>query len=138
MPTIEATGNWYTYLSEYEEFRSGLVLRDRRKALEAMPLVEAGISKNDGHLENFLWRTDDTLIGIDFAEARRKPLGWDILLTARSLRRTFGGAAKPVINGLVEGWCAARPGSDKQATGKLVRLFLRALDMQSKGNIDPS
>lgn len=132
MPRVETHGNWYGYLSNYGEFGLGAALEDQRHELDVMPLGVLGIAKNDGHLGNFLVASEQQIIGIDFAEARLKRLGWDMLLTEwRSLKREFGDAAKPVIDGLIKGWCDADPARDKATFRQLTRLFLRALDLLS-------
>ena len=119
--------DWYSYLAKLEEFGHGAALQDRRRVLEQMPVRAISIAKNDAYLANFLISPEQHLTGIDFGESRRKPLGWDILLTARSLHFALGDEAKPVIDGMVKGWCDNAEGFDKPEFGKLVRLFLRAL-----------
>lgn len=115
--------NWHAYLSRYTGQGLDRAFEPHAAFLENVPITMLSISKNDAHLSNFIWTPSDTLIGIDFEVASLKPLGWDILLSARTLRRMFPDHADVFLPGLIEGWGEDMNETDRSMLENLARLF---------------
>lgn len=96
--------SWLGYLDRYETVLTADERRRYQAFLASLPIEEHAIAKNDAYLGNFVTTKDNRLVGIDFDAAVFKPVGWDILLTARVLAQKFPSRIEEVVRALVEGW----------------------------------
>ena len=100
LPGRRDTGDWLSYLSQVEGQGVVSVPGAKRGILRSLPIERRVLAKNDAHLSNFIVNGDH-LVGIDFESATFKPMGWDVLATARVLARTFPKARQPVVDSLL-------------------------------------
>lgn len=127
MPEERAGGNWWSYLKKVDG--GGLVdaLSDQRDFLRDLPLYRKSIARNDAHFSNFHITPQARLVGFDFEAAQVKPVGWDILLAARSLARMFPGQIENFLPALMDGWNQGNPNPGKRTLdARLVRIFAEA------------
>lgn len=103
MPGTDSDRSWAAHLRAYPEPRIATLLDQRGAGLTALPVRHLRIARNDAHLGNWML-TADGLRGIDFEAAELKPLGWDVLLSARVFYRQFPGKAQAAVAALVAGW----------------------------------
>lgn len=123
MPSERAEGSWWDYLEKVDGGGRAKQLAPHRDTFAATALKRVGVARNDGHLSNFLVTEKVELIGIDFANAQIKPVGWDLLLSARSLARMFPGQTRNFVPDLIEGWRAGQKKKLVVPTGDMVRIF---------------
>lgn len=119
-PSKPESGNWDSYLRHYRELDNAFTVRASSDFLRAFTYDKVVLSKNDGALSNLMVGRDGQLFGIDFENSQFKPLGWDLLLTARALVRLFPEEADRSIQELANGFCKAI-GADSE----LYRTFLQ-------------
>ncbi len=126
MPSAEVKSNWFEYLSRYDEVLTKEEREQHREVLSKLPILKQVISKNDAHLSNFIRQSDGRLVGFDFEAAMKKPMGWDILLTARVLAKQFPGQIEEIVTALVEGWGQGTDQIDQAEFRQLVMVFTLA------------
>lgn len=84
----EKSATWGDYLSTYEGFWSNKVLSVQKYTID-LPIGGWTIARNDSHLSNFIVGEDGEICAVDYEMAVLKPVGWDLLLVSRALRRRF-------------------------------------------------
>lgn len=127
MPKKTARSDWLSYLERHGLFADADVPEGVRTTLGGMPIAETAIARNDAHLSNFVICEERRLVGFDFEAARYKPVGWDILLTARLLRQRNPQRFEPMLDALLDGWAA---GAD-QMDGDEFRFLADTFSMAS-------
>lgn len=115
--------NWDDYLVQYTTQGLDQAFSDSSELLQSVKIEQLSIAKNDAHLSNFILDPDGKLMGIDFAEASLKPVGWDILLTARVLHRLYPKKSDQYLPALMQGWFGSDPKDDVERFTKLARVF---------------
>lgn len=123
MPSETADGTWWDYLEKVDGGTLAQKLEPHRAIFAVAPLKRVGVARNDGHLSNFLVTDKVELVGIDFANAQVKPVGWDLMLAARSLARMFPGQTRNFVPDLMDGWRGSRKKKLVIPTGEMVRVF---------------
>jgi hypothetical protein len=118
-----ADTDWFSYLSQYDAFAADAALAEHAPFLRQLPIRTRAIAKNDGFLANFIVRHDGGLTGLDFEAASVKPLGWDVLLTARSLQREHPACAADATRALLRGWGQGTDSVGAADFARLTRLF---------------
>jgi hypothetical protein len=121
----KADTNWHDYLAKYANQGLDAKFSTFSKLFRKVKIDRLSIAKNDAHLSNFISDPDGKLIGIDFAEASLKPLGWDILLTARVLERLFPGKSDIYLPALMQGWTATEIKKPYDGFTKMVQIFAK-------------
>lgn len=116
-----ATTNWLGYLDRYEAVLTENKRDRHHDMLATLPIELTVISKNDGFLGNFIISETGGLVGIDFESATYKPMGWDILITARVLARRFPDRIEEIAAALVAGW---GQGTDRINQAEFERLVV--------------
>ncbi|WP_372604114.1 hypothetical protein [Actibacterium sp.] len=104
-PYKRETGNWGDYLRNYEALQQSGIIRESEAFLKAFAYDRLVMAKNDGALSNLRFTEDGRLYGIDLERSQFKPLGWDLLLTARALIRLFPEHADQITANLAKGFC---------------------------------
>ncbi|MAM63325.1 MAG: hypothetical protein CMH11_17730 [Maritimibacter sp.] len=99
------SGNWGEYLDGVAALDGCGAISDVSLFLRDFDFPCVSLAKNDAALSNFILSPDRGLLGIDFECARFKPLGWDILLTARALSRNWPGRTDEVCDILCREFC---------------------------------
>lgn len=113
-PFKKVKGNWDRYLRHYSEFYSTFSLDQNSDFLRAFTYERVVLSKNDGALSNLMVARDGKLFGVDFKNSQFKPMGWDLLLTARALVRLFPSETNRCIAQLADGFCTATGADSEQ------------------------
>jgi hypothetical protein len=126
MPKLAEDTNWAEYLARYDDLFSPDELEHKQALLSALPIRQKCIAKNDPVLKNFIRATDGNLVGLDFAAAAMKPVGWDLLVTARHLTQRFPDHAEAIAQALVKGWRAEIDGNAQDDFAELVTFFAEA------------
>ena len=122
-PTQTAQTNWLDYLRGYADLDLTRLTPEHREFLGGLPITALSIAKNDAHLSNYLLTPADELIGLDFEAAAFKPVGWDILLTARTLALRWPEVFGQVLTALISGWPANDGVMKRTDLRKLATLF---------------
>lgn len=104
LPRISKEGDWANYLARYDDLFTPDELERNQAMLSALKINNTGMSRNDAVLSNFMRSSEGNLIGLDFAAAAMKPVGWDLLLAGRILAQAFPGKIKAIAQSLVRGW----------------------------------
>lgn len=100
-------GNWAEYLSSLPDLQWSAAVADLSHFLHDFDYPALALAKNDAALANFIQTPRGDLIGIDFECAQFKPLGWDILLTARSLSKKWPDQTEAICKTLCAEFCRA-------------------------------
>lgn len=124
-PIRQASASWFSYFNQIPTLRDTPVVRAAKRELCAMTSKGMVLSKNDGSLSNFILSENGKIYGVDFEKAKFKPVGWDLMLTARALVRLFPAAAEPVTEALARGFCDTGPGQPEEFI-TLLRIFVIA------------
>jgi len=106
-PSKPVTGNWDQYLHHYHKLHNSFSVRSSSDFLREFTYDKVVLSKNDGALSNLMVARNGKLFGVDFENSQFKPLGWDLLLTARALVRLFPSETNLCIAELANGFCKA-------------------------------
>jgi len=136
-PYRETAGNWFDYLSNYPDFAASPMIGTSESFLTAFSFDRVVLAKNDGALSNLRFGSDGRLFGIDFEKAQFKPLGWDLLMTARALIRLFPEQAETITAALAGGFCRA-VGDRADWYTALLRVFGIGAAFQATGGPGPS
>ncbi len=123
VPTRTAQTNWFDYLRSYPALDFTRLTPDHKAFLRGLPITTLSIAKNDAHLSNFLVTAEDRLTGLDFEASSFKPVGWDILLTARTLALRWPEMFGQALAALIAGWPAKDPEINRADLHKLAHLF---------------
>lgn len=110
-PTEARSETWHDYLQHYERGLDQAVLAAKTALLSRIPVNLLILSHNDNALSNFVIGTDKRLYGLDFADARMKPEGWDLVTAARTLFRRFPDDLPIIANSLIRGYTLTRKGA---------------------------
>ncbi|PSL12573.1 hypothetical protein [Shimia abyssi] len=113
-PFKQVTGNWDRYLHHYRKLHNSFSVRSSSDFLRAFTYDKVVLSKNDGALSNLMVARDGKLFGIDFENSQFKPVGWDLLLSARALVRLFPSETNLCISELANGFCKATGANTEQ------------------------
>ena len=120
---VATSSDWFSYLQLYKRYSKRLTFSDYEKFLSKLPINKRVIAKNDPFFNNFLVSKDGQLVGIDFEKAQLKPVGWDVLLTARVFVRKFPHLMIDITDALIDGWGQGTDCIDQSAFLELTRLF---------------
>lgn len=120
---VDAVTNWYDYISTYSRLSKSIDFDRYKNFLKSLPISRRVIAKNDPKLDNFLATSDHEIIGIDFEMAELKPLGWDILLVARKLVKTYPQGFLELTQALCAGWGRGTDCIGADDFLQLVRIF---------------
>lgn len=115
--------NWRDYLVNYGGVIEQAALDPEADFLEDLTLDTRIVAKDDPHFGNYIRAEDGTLFGIDFEMSTLRPYGWDVMVTARALLRTYPGPQFDHIDALVDGWAQGTDCIDQESFRKLVRWF---------------
>lgn len=130
LPRTERAGNWYEYLRRYDDILSPDECARYKSTLENMPITHLGVAKNDAHLSNFIRKktveNPHSLVGFDFEASQLKPIGWDIMLSARSLVKACPSMAHRLPEAIVAGWAQGAGPIPQDAFVELVEIFVRS------------
>ncbi len=125
--------NWYDYLMNYSAQGLDADFAPFAPLLQSVEIHEMTIAKNDAHLSNFISDPDGKLIGIDFEEAALKPVGWDILLTARVLQRQFPLKTSVFLPALLQGWGQSDREPPLRDFAKIAEIFAQKTAFKPMG-----
>lgn len=117
---------WAAHFARMSEPGLAQLVHRQADMLNALPPVQFGLARNDGHLSNMRWSAASGMVGYDFEAAAWHPLGWDLLLAARALNRRYPTAARAPITALVEGWTPHTKHPVPNAVVPLVHAFATA------------
>ena len=123
LPKVQESSDWATYLANYDDMFSDEELSQQRALLSSIKINHKSLAKNDPVLSNFLRDEVGNLVGLDFAETELKPLGWDLLLTARFMGRQFPNYRDEICEALVRGWRGDIDGNSPEDFTQLVKFF---------------
>lgn len=133
MPARPTRTTWFDYLSKYGALAETDAIEEARDFLSSAEVGQLMIAKNDAFLGNFLRARSGDLIGVDFEAAAFKPLGWDILDTARVLAKRYPQRADEVVAGLIRGWGRGTERLSPDEFAKVARCFVRATAHKAEG-----
>ncbi len=109
-PTEARPDTWYTYLKQYDTGIDQSVVDAQKTVLSQQPVNLFILSHNDNSLANFVIGKDRRLYGLDFADARMKPEGWDLVMAARAFFTRFPGDLPTIANSLIRDYALTRNG----------------------------
>lgn len=124
-PSRAYKGNWDAYLQKVGSHGLSSLPQDTRALLSKFEITQQKIAKNDAHLANFLIAPRGEIVGIDFESATFKPRGWDILVTARSLARSFPTRTNTIVSEIVSGWGQGTELMEPTDFRQLVEIFVQ-------------
>jgi len=128
-PKKPDSNDWSTYLQAYESDLKSDVLTEQEKVLGATKITVQSLAHNDNAMSNFIVAGDGAIFGIDFAQARFKPEGWDLITAARALFLKFPENLPEVSASLVAGY------KDKAADSGLTDQFDQIISIACIANL---
>jgi Phosphotransferase enzyme family len=123
--TPERTGmTWASYIEKYKEISESEIFLSERKSLEQFTIDQWTVSHNDFDLSNFI--LDDALVGVDFEQAARKPLGWDAILACRAFARVYPEKLNETCDLIASRFCANIHEIDTAEMSRLAKVIVSA------------
>jgi len=114
---------WRDYLVQYGGTIKKVAMESDGDFTASLALETRVVAKDDPHFGNYIRSRRGKLFGIDYEMSSLRPYGWDIMVSARALLRTYPGPGMEHIDALVDGWGQGTDCLDKETFRKLVRWF---------------
>jgi thiamine kinase-like enzyme len=120
----KSSETWASYFDKYRFFEQSSVIRSARDVLAQIEVNYFSVAHNDFALTNFL--VSDTVIGLDYEQAEKKPLGWDVLLACRALAKVNPQETIAVCEEFVNVFCAHAPMIKREELSYVAKVFVGA------------